>query len=84
MEEKQYKYIEFARILSTTVVILDHIMISAIKIFNENSTTNDDIFAYSIRNLSHFAVPIFIMITGCLLLNPQKYIDYRKIKNNSK
>lgn len=76
---ERYEYIEFLRILAISAVILDHVAIVATSVFKGSITINDSILYYSIINSSHFAVPVFIMVTGYLLLNPEKDININDI-----
>lgn len=73
-------YIEFLRIFATLFVLLDHVAIAGVNYFSNSITKADKIAGYFIRNISHFSVPIFIMITGYLLLNPNKDVTYKKIR----
>lgn len=77
--KERYEYIEYLRILAISAVILDHVAIVATSVFKNSITVNDSILYYAIINSSHFAVPVFIMITGYLLLNPEKDITINKI-----
>lgn len=70
--------IEMLRILCALTVVIDHVAITAIHLYESTSTDFDKFIYYSIQHWSHFAVPIFLMISGYLLLNPQKEIGYRK------
>lgn len=82
-EEKplvRIKYLEYLRVFSMLCVILIHSCITAITDFSEFSygTTGGFVF-YAVRNLCHFAVPIFFMISGTLFLNPDKGITLERL-----
>ena len=77
--KERYEYIEYLSILAIAAVILDHVAIVATSVFKNSITVNDSILYYAIINSSHFAVPVFIMVTGYLLLNPEKDISINKI-----
>lgn len=77
--KKRTSYIEFLRILATFIVVIDHIVVVAISQFSKQLTVNKAITYYSIRHIVHVCVPIFVMITGYLLLNPQKEIPLKNI-----
>lgn len=71
-------YLEFLRIFCAIVVILDHICIAGIHIWGTHASTFDQFFYNGVQHWSHFAVPVFLMISGYLLLAPQRKIDYKK------
>lgn len=71
-------YLEFLRIFCAIVVILDHICIAGIHIWGAHASTFDQFFYNGVQHWSHFAVPVFLMISGYLLLAPQRKIDYKK------
>lgn len=71
-------YLEILRIICAVVVVLDHICIAGIHIFDEKATMFDKFFYNGVQHWSHFAVPVFLMITGCLLLEPTRKIGYEK------
>ncbi|MDE7137550.1 MAG: acyltransferase [Ruminococcus sp.] len=61
-------------------VVLIHCCITSITDFPEYSyNTIKGVCFYSIRNIGHFAVPCFFMISGALLLNPKKEISSEKL-----
>ena len=62
--KKKTSYIEFLRVLATFIVVIDHVAVVALS---------------SLRHSFHAAVPIFVMITGYLLLNPEREIPLEKI-----
>lgn len=71
-------YLEFLRILCAIVVLLDHICIAGIHIWGANASDFEKFFYNGVQHWSHFAVPVFLMISGYLLLAPQRKIDYKK------
>lgn len=77
MKEK-IVYLEFLRVLCAIVVVLDHICIAGIHIWEANASEFDKFFYNGVQHWSHFAVPVFLMISGYLLLSPQRPIDYKK------
>lgn len=72
-------YLEFLRIFCAIVVILDHICIAGIHIWGTHASTFDQFFYNGVQHWSHFAVPVFLMISGYLLLASQRKIDYNKV-----
>lgn len=74
-------YIEILRCLATIAVVFLHIVMTLVA----NCTIDEiGVYNYAIFNdcymLVKWAVPCFIMITGSLLLNPEKNISEDKIK----
>ena len=74
--------IDRLRVFATFAVVMIHICMTEV----ENSTINDigicNYIIYSIGyNLVRWAVPVFIMISGFLLLQPAKEISNRKLRH---
>ena len=76
--ERKIVYLEYLRVFCAITVIIDHICISAIHNFDSLATNYDRFLYNGVQHWSHFAVPVFVMITGFLLLNPQKEISLTK------
>lgn len=78
--EKQV-YFEVLRALATFAVVFLHIVMTLVANYSVDEIGASN---YAIFNgcymLVKWAVPCFIMITGALLLNPLKTVDYSKIK----
>ena len=73
-------YMEWLRVISMTAVVFTHIGATAHTDFPDTYYANiGGVVLQGIVYLSHFAVPIFFMITGALLLNPGKEITIGKI-----
>lgn len=72
-------YIDCLRVFATFLVIMIHT--SSMFISSQGLTISDD--SFFLYNFMHvfcsFAVAVFIMITGALLLDPQKEISYERI-----
>lgn len=82
MINKKIDYIEHLRVFAMLSVVLIHSCITAITDFPESSyKTLAGVGYYAVRNFCHFAVPVFFMITGTLLLNPNKEIPLKKLIN---
>lgn len=71
-------YLEFLRVVCAVVVVLDHICIAGIHVFEKGATVFDRFFYNGVQHWSHFAVPVFLMITGYLLLDTKREIGYKK------
>lgn len=74
------QYIENLRAIATIAVVFLHINMTLVANY---SAKEIGIQNYVIFNdcyiLVKWAVPCFIMISGALLLNPERHVDYRKI-----
>lgn len=72
------KYIEYLRVFSMFAVIAIHVCITAMNTFGNGSIFAKTLYL-SIRNIFHFAVPVFFMISGALLLSPNKEMPIIKL-----
>lgn len=79
MAVKKKQYIENLRIISMLSVILIHICITALSDFPDSGTELWRIVYQAVRNVLHFAVPCFFMISGALILPPEKSISFDKL-----
>lgn len=71
-------YLEFLRVICAVVVLLDHICIAGIHVWEDKASTFDKFFYNGVQHWSHFAVPVFLMISGYLLLDSRREIGYKK------
>lgn len=74
---KRKKYIELLRIFSMLSVVLIHVCTTALTDFEGYSSIQAGVY-YALISILHYAVPIFFMISGILLLNPEKEISLKK------
>ncbi len=65
------------RILASCAVIMIHTSADIIKEFDNNTT--DFILGNALNSLSRFAVPVFLMISGALMLDENKKTSTKKI-----
>ena len=72
-------YLDILRIAATFGVLFNHIPLAAVHIFDKQATDVDRFLVNGNVHVMHFAVPLFVMITGALLLQPERKIDYRKV-----
>lgn len=79
MAVKKKQYIEDLRIISMLGVVLIHICITALSDFPDSGSELWRIVYQAVRNILHFAVPCFFMISGALILPPEKSIPYDKL-----
>ncbi len=78
-ESGRLQHIELLRVLAMVAVVLTHIGTTASTDFAENYVSWGGVFYLSLVNFFHFAVPIFFMISGALLLNPKKDISIKRL-----
>lgn len=71
-----YSY-DIMRFVAILAVIMIHT--SAIFVISSDGTTADFVLANVLDSLSRFSVPLFLMISGALMLNEKKEIDNKKI-----
>lgn len=75
--KKRIIYYDVLKVISLIAVIVMHIIGNTINTFGFNGISKD---IYNvICNLCYFAVPIFIMVSGSLFLNPDKKLDIEDI-----
>lgn len=76
--QQKLDYIVFLRVLCTVCVVLNHVPLVASHVFASQVSTENVFAATAIVHIVHFAVPVFVMITGALLLNPARQISFEK------
>ena len=74
-------YLEVLRIIATIAVLINHIPLVAVHLYDDWAGDGGRFVINGIVHVVHFAVPVFVMITGALLLNKEKPISYRKAWN---
>lgn len=77
--KERVQYLDILRIVATLGVLFNHVPLAAVHIFDKQATDIDRFLVNGNVHVMHFAVPVFVMITGALLLSPEKMIDYKKI-----
>lgn len=71
------EYLGNLRALGALAIVILHTCLIAVQ--THLPVQMNHIVASSIRNLMMWAVPCFVMVTGALLLNPDKEISYKKL-----
>ena len=81
MENKAAKkvYIEYLRVAAMVAVVLSHIGSTAASDFPDSYHTPAGALYSSVVNLLHFAVPVFFMISGALMLDSKKELTIEKL-----
>lgn len=73
-------YIEWLRVISMVFVILFHIKTAAnVKFYDSLSGSPGGFFYQFMNYIAHFAVPVFFMISGTLLLDPCRNMPVKKL-----
>lgn len=72
------RYIEYLRVISMLSVVAIHVCITALSDFSPTSVW-ESILYLDIRNIFHFAVPVFFMISGALMFPPEKDLTIKKL-----
>lgn len=79
MRKEKVAYIEYIRVFAAVAVVFLHIVMT---LPNNYSVAELGVFNYTVFSdcymLVKWAVPCFIMVSGALLLNPQKEITVKK------
>ncbi len=73
------RYIDYLRVTSMLAVVMIHICTTAMTDFGDGIGTYKGVLFVSVTNLLHFAVPVFFMISGALLLDPKKEMTLGKL-----
>lgn len=79
MKREKIQYINLLRIIATISVIFIHVGAMLVSSQGLKDGDNDYMGYIVISNFFTFAVPIFILISGALLLNPAKNISYELV-----
>lgn len=80
MEKENRIYgLSYVRAIACIGIIFIHAIYSAIVLFGKDLSLAEHIAYRSILNNLMWAVPCFFMVTGILLLNPEKEIAYGKL-----
>lgn len=76
--DKRIDYIVFLRVLCTICVLVNHVPLVASYVFTLQMRQSDFVMTQAMVHSAHFAVPVFVMITGALLLNSSRTITIEK------
>lgn len=72
------QFLEWLRVICALAVIVNHTLITAVSVYGTPNGVLPYMAVHGTIGVVLFAVPVFLMITGYLLLNPQKEISYKK------
>lgn len=73
------RYIDYLRVMSMLAVVMIHICTTAMTDFDNGVGNMNGVLFSSVTHIFRFAVPVFFMISGALLLNPKKEISLKKL-----
>jgi surface polysaccharide O-acyltransferase-like enzyme len=73
------QYLNALRVLAITAVIMGHIFMTICSYFTAGLTNTEIYICVVLRNMWYWCIPIFVMISGVLFLNPQKEISLEKL-----
>lgn len=76
---ERVRYLDILRIVATLGVLCNHIPLAAVHVFDKDATDIDRWLVNGNVHVMHPAVLLFVMITGALLLQPERKIDYKKV-----
>lgn len=79
MRKERNAGFEYLRAIGCIAVIFIHVIYSGILMYGQNLSFVETVAYRSILNCLMWAVPCFIMVTGALLLDPEKQISYDKL-----
>lgn len=82
MKSKHYQdtaYLDILRWISISAVVMLHVVSGVVDIIPEQMTAEQQNIYEMIKNMMTVGVPVFLMISGSLLLNPEKEIGIEKI-----
>lgn len=77
MMNKRMLYPDLLRILASFLVVLIHV--TSVKINEGHSETSAWVVCMVLNSMSHWAVPIFFMISGMLFLDPEREFTMEKL-----
>lgn len=69
----------YSRAIACIAIVLLHTVFCAVSLFAEEASQMQTVLSRVVVNNLMWAVPCFLMVSGALLLNPQKQISIRKI-----
>ena len=77
-------HFDYLKVIATFSVILAHVCSTALGAFENSSmsTLNEEVYYgiyFVLRNITRYAVPVFLMITGALFLDKRKEITIDKL-----
>jgi len=78
-ESKQIAYLNVLRVMGITGVLVTHVFMTTCANWTPVLQKSQLYFCTVLRNLWHWCVPVLVMISGVLFLNPEKDIPVSKL-----
>ena len=77
-ENTSTAFLDVLRWSATAMVVLLHVVSGVTAILSAEMTSDQRAVYYTLKALMTAGVPLFLMISGALLLNPEKEISVKK------
>ena len=77
MRQERYPYLSWLRVLGCLGVVVLHSFYGSIGSYGEGSTPM--LLGMTVRSCMMWAVPVFVMVSGALLLDPAREIGFSKL-----
>lgn len=79
MSQSRIPYIESLRCIAAFAVLVLHVVCTPFGSCSNAYSEAEAFLVRLLRNLMNWGVPVFVMITGALLVNPQKALPLKKL-----
>jgi hypothetical protein len=79
VKRKPIAYLNILRVTAITGVLLTHVFMTTCGSWAPVLSVNEMYFCIIFRNLWHWCVPVLVMISGVLFLNPERNLPVSKI-----
>lgn len=76
---KWLAHLSYDRVIACFAIVLLHTLFAANEYFAEAITQRQDVISRAVENNLMWAVPVFLMVTGALQLNPEKELPLKKL-----
>ena len=77
--ENSTVYLNYLRVFAALAVLVLHVICTPVAYYQNLYSSTELFWVRFARNLMNWCVPVFVMITGFLLLQPSKTVDYTKV-----
>ncbi len=75
----QIQYLKYLRSVATIIVVMLHVLYSGAGLNRGTISATQNLWTMLVVNASMYAVPLFVMVSGALLLDPSRDMSLRKI-----
>ena len=79
MQQSTIKSFPYIRVIACFAIVILHTLFASVVYYEKSMTDTQFLIESVFQNLLMWAVPCFLMITGALLLNPEKEVSWKKI-----